>query len=281
MRLLVQETRDGLSYRVIRCQACGVIQTWEQHAALSPDYRSLPPEEVDEARVWCQYQHKLPAFAQWEGNVAQHALLPPGPLLDVGCGTGGFLRHAAQRGWAPYGFDASLAQAEFARRYCPNARQATSVAEYREALAAPLPLMHMITLWDVLEHIRQPEALLSGLRDLLHPEGLLFISVPNGGALSWKKGVHRILGRPFSVDPWEHVFYYTRAALATHLATWGFRVVASGSVTCYPRPWSWFEMMRRVGFRVLSHLPDLSPQIYVLARKCVGSAGHGVFDKIC
>lgn len=262
-----QEKRENQHYTIIRCQECAVIQTWEHHAPVSPDYLYLENEKIDADRLWCQSQHKSPAFSQWERILATNGANAPGPLLDVGCGTGGFLRHVAMRGWEPFGFDSSQAQVEHAQKYLPNVRQATSSTEYLAKLSNTAPLFQVITLWDVLEHIRQPASFMADLRPILHPDGLLFIAVPSGGALPWKKWLWKKLGRPFSVDPWEHVFYYTPDALEHYLQAWGFQVLQMGSVVCYPRPWSLFEMVRRAGFSLLERMPALAPQIFVLACK--------------
>lgn len=266
VEIFSQERRDDQPYTVIWCQECAVIQTWERYDLVSPDYVSLPDAAMDPARVWCQSQHKAPAFIQWERVVAAGGVGPPAPLLDVGCGTGGFLRYAFSRGWEPFGFDSSKAQAEYARQQFPHVHQATSAADYLAQLSIDPPLFGVITLWDVFEHIRNPGEFIAGLRPLLAPDGLMFITVPSGGALPWKKRLYRMLGRSFSVDPWEHVFYYTPASLAHHLRGWEMEILATGGMTCYPRPWSLFEMARRGGFALLRHLPSLAPQIYILAR---------------
>ncbi|MEO5333103.1 MAG: class I SAM-dependent methyltransferase [Magnetococcus sp. YQC-5] len=267
MDLFTQEERDSRCYTVLRCLECGVIQTQERHALISPDYIQLDESEVDPARIWCQSQHKAPAFAQWERLMTETCKEGPDTLLDVGCGTGGFLRHATRLGWKPFGFDSSKAQVDYARRQTATVRQAISASDYLAQLEnAPL-LFQVITLWDVLEHIRQPDIFIKDLRRILSPEGLLFISVPNGGALPWKKRVYRLLGRPFSVDPWEHVFYYTPSALTRYLREWGFEILRQGSVACYPRSHGLFEMLRRIGFWLLAPWPGVSPQIFILARK--------------
>ena len=125
----------------------------------------------------------------------------------------------------------------------------------------------MVTLWDVLEHIREPQAFIQEISHILTPDGLLFLAIPNGGALPWKRLLYRLLGKQLSLDPWEHVFYYSCQALQKWLPIWGFQVEAIGSMVCYPRTCSPFERVRRTGFALLNKLPSLAPQIYCVARK--------------
>lgn len=275
--LFSREKRGDLCFTILRCQTCGVIQTAESHESVSPNYVTLTEEAIDTDRIWCQSEHKQAAFRQWGTNTQKLWPHPPGRLLDVGCGTGGFLRYAAQQGWEVFGFDASQAQADHARHRgaaFAQVRCATRCSDYLAQISLPTTPFSMVTLWDVFEHIRDPKAFLEEIHALLAHEGLLFLSLPNGGALPWKRQLHRLLGRPLSLDPWEHVFYYTTEALRRFLPAWGFRVEAMGSVACYPRPWSLFEVARRGGTALLNGFPQVAPQIYCMARK-VDQTGEG------
>jgi SAM-dependent methyltransferase len=62
-------------------------------------------------------QH-LPAY---EEAIRRAGLRPGQRVLDVGCGTGVFLRLAAERGAEPFGIDASEALIDLARRRVPGA----------------------------------------------------------------------------------------------------------------------------------------------------------------
>ncbi|MBF0161862.1 MAG: class I SAM-dependent methyltransferase [Magnetococcales bacterium] len=266
VRLFSQEQRGEQWFTLLYCPDCQVVQSWEQTGRVSPDYITLTAAAIDTEHLWCQAEHKQPAFQQWQHLTRPHWPTPPGRLLDVGCGTGGFLAYAARHDWEVFGFDASSAQAEHARHRFAQVRQADSCQEYLAQLPAPPPRFQMVTLWDVLEHIRTPHAFLRELAPLLTNDGLLFLSIPNAGALHWKRLLYRMMGKPLSLDPWEHVFYYSRHALQRWLPEWGWQVVAMGSVVCYPRPWSPFEMVRRGGFALLNRMPDWAPQIYCMAR---------------
>lgn len=266
-RRLAKERRGHNEYNVFLCEACGVIQAVGDLDAVSPDYINLTNDSISENRVWCQSKHKERAFRQWWELVRSFGRQQKPRVLDVGCGTGGFLAFASERGADVYGFDASNAQAEYARANFENVRSATSYDEYCEKLSRqPLTFDH-ITLWDVLEHVREPFDLLRDLRGALEPNGLLFVSVPSGPAMLWKQRGYEILGKKFSYDPWEHVFYYSLPALVRYLNQLDYEVVSSGAVACYERPPTVAEIVRRITFSILRVFPHLCPQIYVLARK--------------
>ncbi len=264
---LFSEEHEQLTYHMVRCPSCNLIQTVEHYAPLSPDYVDLEASALDESRLWCQGTHKLPAFHQWLTDAARFATNKAPTILDVGCGMGGFLKFASANGFRVYGFDASKAQAEHARALFPEARCASSAQAYLELLERPVVKFDFITLWDVFEHIRNPVPFLQQLADALQPGGHLFISVPNGGAIPWKIRIHRALNRPVDLAPWEHVFYHSIQSLEKCTKAAALEPVQCGAVACYPRPLSLFELFRRAGFFVLRAAPNLSPQIFCWARK--------------
>jgi len=262
------EDHDHRTYHVVRCANCDLVQTAEHYADLSPDYVDLDASAIDESRLWSQGgEHRLAAFDQWLAFVSRFATSKPPTLLDVGCGTGGFLKFASANGFRVYGFDASKAQADHARAQFPDVRHASSLPDYLETLDHPRLKFDFITLWDVFEHIRNPVSFLRQLSEALEPGGHLFICVPNGGAIPWKIRVHRLLNRPLDLAPWEHVFYHSIGSLRQCIEAASLELIHNGAVVCYPRPLSVFELCRRTGFLLLRATPNLSPQIFVWARK--------------
>ncbi len=265
---VIVEEHDSLIYHVVRCSRCELIQTAEHYADLSPDYVDLDASAIDESRLWSQGgEHRLPAFDQWLAFVSRFRTEQSPRLLDVGCGTGGFLKFASANGFLVYGFDASKAQAEYARTLFPDVRRASSLDAYLKLLGRPDLKFKFVTLWDVFEHIRNPVSFLQQLAEALEPGGHLFICVPNGGAIPWKIRVRRMLNRPLDLAPWEHVFYHSIRSLRECIEAASLELVHSGAVACYPRPLSLFELCRRAGFFLLRATPDLSPQIFAWARK--------------
>lgn len=258
-------------YTVINCQNCDLLQTVQQYDPISPDYIAIPDEAVDSARIWCQSEHKLPAFRLWFNELNRLSIKPCSSLslLDVGCGTGGFVRFAARHGINAYGFDASEAQVKFARHNLRTVHKAFSTSEFLQCLGAPGLRFDIVTMWDVLEHIRTPLVFLASVWDVLKPGGMLFVSVPNGRAMLWKRQMYTLFRKKHDLDwlPWEHVFYYSMRSLMACLGCSGFQLMGSGAVPCYPRPVSPFELARRLGFLASKVFPNRAPQIYAWARR--------------
>lgn len=96
-----------------------------------------------------------------------------GTLLDVGCGTGHFLKTCLQAGWQVAGIEPN----EKARNIASQYIQKDLYSSLHE-----LPSnknFDVITLWHVLEHIGQLNEALAKLNALLTPVGTLVIAVPN------------------------------------------------------------------------------------------------------
>lgn len=268
LRFLRKEEKNGAIYTIVQCCCCDVIQTLEHHDSVSPDYVNLDVDKIDAGRIWCQGQHKLRAYHQWwksarklMGTIEHNA-----KVLDIGCGTGGFLRFARDKGFTVFGFDASCAQVEYAKKDFPNVRQAISPTKYLEQINQLDLRFDFVVLWDVLEHIRNPLQFLKEVKFILRPGGFLFASVPNGHAMLLKHHIYSFIHKPFSFHPWEHVFYYSPSSLAHYLNKSGYDTVRSSTVACYPRPLSVFEAIRRAGFLSLKFIPAFAPQISIWSK---------------
>jgi len=103
-------------------------------------------------------------------------VLPPGDLLEVGCGAGALLDELAHRGWRAVGIDSS----ERARDIAAAISRATGGNQ--RVLAAPDPgwssRFDLICALEVLEHIEDDRAALRQWAGWLRPGGVLLVSVP-------------------------------------------------------------------------------------------------------
>lgn len=142
-----------------------------------------------------------------------------GRLLDYGCATGDFLAAAKSRHEA-WGIDISIHAIEKAARDYPSLAQRLFACLVDQA-SLPIGSFRVVTLWDVIEHVPDPVHVISGLRRLLAPDGIMALSTGNVGALT-----ARILKRRWALmTPPEHVSFFNRESL-TRLATLcGGRVV--------------------------------------------------------
>ena len=101
--------------------------------------------------------------------------LPPGNILDIGCGLG-YMISGVNSSWRKYGIDVSEWAVERARKYCTSFKGTLEEANYRAA-----DLFDAIILYQSLEHIPDPIELLIKIRFILKPGGKLILNTPNFG----------------------------------------------------------------------------------------------------
>jgi len=140
-----------------------------------------------------------------------------GPVLDVGCGGGLFLRLLAQRGHRVIGLDNSADAARVAWSI-------NGVPAIRASLeSAPLPPASCaaITMFHVLEHLYDVRPYLRAAARLLAPKGRLIVQVPNAGC--WQ---YRLLGRAWNgLDVPRHLYDFRTRDLEALLEACGFEVL--------------------------------------------------------
>lgn len=142
-----------------------------------------------------------------------------GRLLDVGCGAGYFLDAARSAGWQVTGVEVSDAAAA-------AARSELGLDVYTGVLAdAGLPAndFDLVTMFEVLEHMRDPGAALNEAHRLLRPGGLLALEVPNDMD-AYRAGLARADQRWWVIPP-VHLYYFNASSLSRWLLMSGFEPV--------------------------------------------------------
>jgi SAM-dependent methyltransferase len=103
-------------------------------------------------------------------------LHPPSSFLDVGCGTGYFAGYLARKGFTMFGCDLF---------YKSSMREADVLIVGADALSLPLVADSFagVGLFDIIEHLDEPEMALREAHRVLKPGGFVFITVPASRAL--------------------------------------------------------------------------------------------------
>jgi protein O-GlcNAc transferase len=144
-----------------------------------------------------------------------------GRWLDVGFGNGSLVTTAAEFGYEVVGLDLREESVRLMRQFGYEAHS----IEF-DAYRANEPF-DVISMADVLEHMPYPKRALHHARDLLRPDGLLFLSMPNADSFLWQ-----ILTRN-GVNPYwneiEHYHNFGRKRLYALLDECGFQPVRYGA----------------------------------------------------
>ncbi|MDP3963535.1 MAG: class I SAM-dependent methyltransferase [bacterium] len=141
-------------------------------------------------------------------------------LLDVGAATGYFVALARQNGWDASGIELSSHAVEIAHKKNIPVTQGALVS------AALGGSYDVVTLWDVIEHVPDPDQNLDVVFRLLKPGGVAAFITPKADAW-WA----RLMGpRWHLLVPPEHLACFTTSAMRIMLARHGLDVVGVRSV---------------------------------------------------
>jgi 2-polyprenyl-3-methyl-5-hydroxy-6-metoxy-1,4-benzoquinol methylase len=149
-----------------------------------------------------------------------------GRILDVGCATGSFLT-SLNHEWKKYGVEISK---ELIEQYPVN----PDISLWRgDFLDYPEEeIFHVITLWDLLDHVPKPDAVIEKVQRLLVPEGILILNVGDRSSV-----FARVMGRRWYLYiPPTHLFYFTRDSLVRFLERHGFKVLEE------KHEWKWVPL---------------------------------------
>jgi SAM-dependent methyltransferase len=175
--------------------------------------------------------------------------------LDVGCGNGEFLALAVAAGYAARGIDVSPTSSVICQQKGLSAVSGDFLSHDFGAA------FDVVTMWDVMEHLRLPGEFVARAHSLLAPDGVLLLKIPSKGELNFsllrwapRRG-GTLLGAP------NHVQFFSERSLARLVARCGFTQIL------------WFEHQR---FR--TRPPTLNPRKLV-ARSLSRLVAAAAFDR--
>ncbi len=209
------------SYSIIECKNCGIIfvdfqleedQIGEFLSRLySQEYFTGGKSNITSEKVGYSENYFICKRNEVTRN-AHHRikkiekLIPrKGTLLDVGCAAGFFLKVAQEKGWTCSGLEISKDAANFAIEEL----KIPVIVDTLENANIPECSFDVVTSWDVIEHLFNPQLFIENSYKILKPGGLLVIGTPNIGSLAYKLRKEKW----YHFKPPEHLFYYNKESL--------------------------------------------------------------------
>jgi 2-polyprenyl-3-methyl-5-hydroxy-6-metoxy-1,4-benzoquinol methylase len=175
-----------------------------------------------------------------------------GRMLDVGCAMGFFLDVASQRGWQVEGMDVSNFAVDYVQERFGHTAHVGSLTE----MALPENSYDLITMFDVIEHVPDPQANMKKIATLLKSGGIYELATPDVGSIPARLTGKRWIGYKMSD---EHVYYFSVATLTKMLNQAGFDVVHVRHIGKYVTLKLFLD---RLGF----YLPFISRPLQALER---------------
>lgn len=148
--------------------------------------------------------------------LVRHTRKASGKLLDLGCGTGAFLKKMHDAGWQVQGLEPDESAAMIARE-----RSGLQVDTPENLHALQSDSFDAITLWHVLEHVHTLTEYLQTLHRILKKDGVLFIAVPNHTSLDARH--YQEAWAAYDVP--RHLYHWSPQSMQLMLEKNGFELV--------------------------------------------------------
>lgn len=147
-------------------------------------------------------------------------------VLDVGCNKGYLCKEFKNNGCFTVGIEADAESGNFARQFCDNV--IVSDVEQIKQLPYPENYFDVMVFADVLEHLKDPSAVLQWLKKYLSPKGLIIVSFPNVARVDIRL---KLLFGKFNYEDAgimdkTHLRFYTFASAKKLLESCGYRVLS-------------------------------------------------------
>lgn len=217
------------SFPVVRCTGCSLVRTDPRPAPeelgrfYPPGYDPIGPRGPENplgGSALTRLGRKiagLPFRLRWGPSPLTR--MKPGKVIDVGGGDGSRLAYLRDLGWDITLMEprAEVAASSAAALGLPDDRVVVAYAEQAEL---PQGSFDLVVMDHVVEHLLQPDEVLSAIAGWLKPGGALFITCPNFGSVE---------RRPFGqywpgLDVPRHLFHFTPETLGALAAEAGLEM---------------------------------------------------------
>ena len=203
----------NVPYMLVRCSNCSLVwlhrppKPEEMHLHYTEAYNKLISSAggPDPSRRWGDRGDTLGRYKQ------------SGALLDLGCSSGSFLEYIRSESWKLYGVEMSP---EEARKAESRTGAQVFVGMVSDAPFAP-ESFDVITCFDVLEHLYEPQRVMANVKAWLKPGGIFYVQVPNIDSAE-----ARIFGKYWhGLELPRHLFHYSPQSLKFLAESVGLREI--------------------------------------------------------
>lgn len=280
-------TTDGATYfskggyRYLRCDVCKSL------------FLGNPPTPEELERIYSFDSGYHQAFDDPDSSASRahrhdaltylafaRRFITSGRVLDVGCSAGFFLDEARKTGFHVTGLELSPDTAALARTLYGLEVVVDTLDNFRDQQPRGAG-WDLITLWDVIEHVPDPVAVLQAAFDLLVPGGRVILLTPRADGLFPRLSapLGRLTGYWPHAEPPHHLSQFSSPGIQAALTTTGFTVenvsddriplaYTFGSLRSHLRqPWRLAYSFFFAPAAWLGPLVSAGDRIFVVARK--------------
>lgn len=250
-RFSARRLPDGVHFRIVRCARCGLLRSdpVASPGTLAALYAASSFDESEVRNLRRTYGHYL-------GRLDRHGARK-GAVLEIGSGTGFFLQESLARGYRrAVGVEPSLTAA-----HASADGGVEIVADVMRPGLFAAGSFDVVCIFQTLDHLRDPAAVLDECRKVLRPSGLLLALNHDAGAWS-----ARALGERSPIVDIEHTYLYDQSTMGRLAADRGFTVLEIG------------RAFNVTSLRYLAHLAPLPEGIGRPLRRWLGRSRVGTIS---
>lgn len=204
------------AFRLFRCDDCGFLFTQDAPVETeidryyeSPDY--ISHSDTNKGVINKIYHSVRLLMLQRKARlVMRESGLKNGSLLDIGTGTGYFPHVMQQKGWRVEAIEKNVGAREFGIK-----NFGLSIQDDKALMNMTADSYDVVTLWHVMEHLQNLHETWDKLKEILKPNGVLIVAVPNDASYDAK-----IYGHEWAAyDVPRHLWHFepkTMKALGEH-----------------------------------------------------------------
>lgn len=218
---VAQHVLEGAPFVIAECMNCQFI--WQLYAPSGETADALYSTWINPiTSLKKKQQGSFGLYKKYRIEVEKIALLIPKEpykvtVLDFGMGWGYWCLMAKAHGYKVWGFEIASDRITHAKE------QGINVFEREEELMDRK--FDFINLEQVLEHVPDPLPLLLRLKDMLAPNGILHVAVPDGSAIKRDLEKPNWAPKHDAIHPLEHINCFTKKTLRDIASRSGFDIV--------------------------------------------------------
>jgi len=218
-------------YNLVKCKKCGLMYLnpmptrKEINDMYSKDYFEFTEKgNFNEEGKKVINEETIKRYQSALSRIERYVI--KGRLLELGCGFGGFLNEAKQRGWVVLGLEPS----QDMYLYCKMRANLNVVNKTLEEARFKNGYFDAIYADNVIEHLLEPSLALKKLNKLIKKRGILYIRLPNENGLApiisrTLMKIKTAIGAKNNVQLLQHLYYYDAKTINRMLEKNGFKIV--------------------------------------------------------
>lgn len=189
--------------RLYHCRTCALLF---RAPALTP----AAAHTLYAATSGADWQYGALDSTAWRMALSRMQTLPPGRILDIGSFDGRFLSQAPDS-WGKAAIEPNPAAVARLRALGIDAIQGTLTADVCRALQGRFDV---VTMFDVFEHLHDPQAGLALAASCVRPGGMLYVSTGNADHWTWRllEGRHPYLATAQHIVVGSETWFRRRSA---------------------------------------------------------------------